>query len=84
MAVSVIDVPEAPPAELRFKRRIRPLAALRELWRARELIRTLAERDLRGRYKQAILGLAWTVVTPIRGGRRRTHEAGSTSTLSGL
>lgn len=54
-----------PPAELRFRRRIRPLRALREVWQARELVRTLAERELRARYKQAILGFAWAVVTPM-------------------
>jgi ABC-2 type transport system permease protein/lipopolysaccharide transport system permease protein len=36
-----------------------------ELWRVRELIRSLAERDLRARYKQAILGFAWAIVTPL-------------------
>ena len=30
----------------------------------RELVRTLAERDLRVRYKQAVLGFAWTLLTP--------------------
>lgn len=51
--------------ELRFRRRVRPLAALLEVWRARELVRTLAERELRARYKQAVLGFAWAIVTPL-------------------
>ena len=55
----------APPSELRFRRRIRPVGAVRTLWRARELISTLAERELRARYKQAVLGFAWAVVTPL-------------------
>jgi ABC-type polysaccharide/polyol phosphate export permease len=55
----------APPAELRFRRRIGPLAAVRDVWRARELVRTLAERELRARYKQAFLGLAWALITPL-------------------
>jgi ABC-type polysaccharide/polyol phosphate export permease len=54
-----------PPAELRFRRRIRLLASLREVWRRRELVRSLAERELRARYKQAILGFAWAVITPL-------------------
>jgi ABC-type polysaccharide/polyol phosphate export permease len=54
-----------PPAELRFKRRIRLLASLGEVWHARELVRSLAERELRARYKQAILGFAWAVITPL-------------------
>lgn len=41
------------------------MASIRELWRARELVRTLAEREMRARYKQAALGLAWAVLTPL-------------------
>jgi ABC-2 type transport system permease protein/lipopolysaccharide transport system permease protein len=41
---------------------VRPL---RETWGARELIRTLAERDIRARYKQAILGSTWAFVQPL-------------------
>lgn len=61
----VTEVPEAPPPELRFRRRIRLLPSLAELWRSRELVRTLAERELRSRYKQSALGLGWSVVTPL-------------------
>ena len=53
-----------PPPELLFRLRVNLLAAVREVWRARGLVRTLAERDFRVRYKQAFLGLAWTVLTP--------------------
>jgi ABC-type polysaccharide/polyol phosphate export permease len=56
---------EEPPRELRFRRRVRVGPALRELWRARELVLALAERELRVRYKQAVLGFAWAVVTPL-------------------
>jgi ABC-2 type transport system permease protein/lipopolysaccharide transport system permease protein len=38
---------------------------LRDLWRSRELVVTLAERDLRVRYNQAFLGFAWALFTPI-------------------
>lgn len=55
----------APPPELRFRRRIRLGAVLQEVWRSRELVRTLAERELRVRYKQAVLGFAWAVLTPL-------------------
>jgi ABC-type polysaccharide/polyol phosphate export permease len=54
-----------PPPELRFRRRVRLISSLGEMWRARELIRSLAERELRARYKQAALGFAWAVVTPL-------------------
>lgn len=57
--------PDAPPAELRFRRQVHLVGSVRELWRARELVRTLAERDLRSRYKQAVLGFGWAVVTPV-------------------
>jgi ABC-type polysaccharide/polyol phosphate export permease len=58
------NLESVPPPELRFRRKIRLISALRELWDSGELIRSLAERELRVRYKQAILGIAWAVVTP--------------------
>ena len=57
--------PSEPRKEIWFRRRINFLAAVRELWRFRELTITLAERDLRVRYKQAVLGVAWAVVAPV-------------------
>src|SRR5436190_24331133 len=54
-----------PHPELWFVRRIRVRTLLHELWQFRELIHALAERDLRVRYKQAVLGVAWAVVTPV-------------------
>jgi ABC-type polysaccharide/polyol phosphate export permease len=64
--MSVAAGPQAVPApHLRFRRPFRPVAAVRQLFHARELIRTLAERELRVRYKQAILGLAWALITPL-------------------
>ena len=40
-------------------------AEARELWRYRHLVRTLIERDLRIRYKNSVLGIAWTMVNPL-------------------
>jgi ABC-type polysaccharide/polyol phosphate export permease len=57
-------VPDAPPSELRYRQPLRLLASARDLWRARELVRALAERQLRVQYKQALLGVAWAVVGP--------------------
>jgi ABC-type polysaccharide/polyol phosphate export permease len=54
-----------PPPELRFRRRVRLFPSLRELVARRELVLSLAERDLRARYKQAVLGFSWAVVTPL-------------------
>ncbi len=39
--------------------------AARELWTFRELIRAIAERDLRTRYKQSVLGIAWVALAPV-------------------
>ncbi|HWJ50813.1 MAG TPA: hypothetical protein VNR42_07325, partial [Solirubrobacteraceae bacterium] len=57
--------PREPRPEIWFHRRVNFLAAVKELWRFRELTVTLAERDLRVRYKQAVLGIAWAVITPV-------------------
>jgi len=55
----------SPPTELWFKRRIKLRQAFRDIWRFRELILSLAERDYRARYKQAVLGVAWAMLTPV-------------------
>ncbi len=57
--------PAEPRPEIWFRRRVSLLSALRELWQFRELVVTLAERDLRVRYKQAVLGLMWALLTPV-------------------
>lgn len=62
---AVPAIPDAPPPSLRFKRRAAVLRAPGEIWRARMLVRALAERELRALYKQAILGVAWSVLTPV-------------------
>jgi len=41
------------------------LVEARELWHYRHLIRTLVERDLRIRYKNSVLGIAWTMINPL-------------------
>jgi ABC-2 type transport system permease protein/lipopolysaccharide transport system permease protein len=57
--------PREPRPEIWFRRRINFISALKELWAFRELTVTLAERDLRVRYKQAALGIAWAVIAPV-------------------
>jgi ABC-2 type transport system permease protein/lipopolysaccharide transport system permease protein len=54
-----------PPADILFRLKVRAIPAIREVWQRRELVRTLAERDLRVRYKQAVLGVAWAILTPL-------------------
>lgn len=41
------------------------LVDLRELWRYRDLLWMLAVRDIKVRYKQTIIGAAWTVLQPL-------------------
>ena len=38
---------------------------LQELWQYRELIRNLVIRDLKARYKNSILGIAWSWINPL-------------------
>src|SRR5690348_14762261 len=38
---------------------------LRELWRFRELLYFLVWRDIKVRYKQTVLGAAWSVMQPL-------------------
>jgi len=39
--------------------------SLKELWESRDIIFTLAERDIRAQYKQATLGLLWALIAPL-------------------
>jgi ABC-type polysaccharide/polyol phosphate export permease len=57
--------PDEPRPEIWFHRKVGLIPAVRELWAFRELAITLAERDLRVRYKQAVLGVAWALITPL-------------------
>jgi ABC-type polysaccharide/polyol phosphate export permease len=54
-----------PRKEIWFHRRINLFSAVKELWAFRELTLTIAERDLRVRYKQAFLGILWAVIAPV-------------------
>jgi lipopolysaccharide transport system permease protein len=42
-----------------------PSLRLRELWRAHELVYFLIWRDVKVRYKQTVLGVAWAVLQPL-------------------
>lgn len=59
------SVPESPPAELFYTHRPSILASARATWRRKDVIYTLAERDIRAAYKQAVLGVGWAVFTPV-------------------
>src|SRR5207248_5181691 len=56
---------EEPPDELLYHHKVSLLTSVREVILARELVRSLAERQLRARYKQALLGFLWSFITPI-------------------
>jgi ABC-type polysaccharide/polyol phosphate export permease len=65
MALTEKILPDSPPPELRYRHQSRPLASIRAFWGARALTWALAERDIRARYKQAFLGVSWSVITPL-------------------
>jgi ABC-2 type transport system permease protein/lipopolysaccharide transport system permease protein len=61
----VSEVPAEPDPSTMHRHRWRPLPALRNLWARREIVFTLAERDIRASYKETALGVAWAVLTPL-------------------
>jgi ABC-type polysaccharide/polyol phosphate export permease len=58
-------VADEPPPELVFKRKLTFRSAIRDLWAARELVRSVSERNIRVRYKRAVLGVLWAVMQPL-------------------
>jgi ABC-2 type transport system permease protein/lipopolysaccharide transport system permease protein len=59
-----VTIPLEPPAELRHRRPLHLTRSLGDLWRSRELLLTLTEREIRARYKGAFLGFLWAALTP--------------------
>ena len=64
---------------------IRPAARwphldLRELWHYRELLGRFVWRDVKVRYKQTFLGVAWAICPVLHGGRLRRSSSGSSQT----
>lgn len=59
------SLPLEPPAELFYRHRPNLWTSARETFRRREVIFTLAERDIRAGYKQAVLGVGWAVISPV-------------------
>lgn len=57
--------PDQPPPELIYRHRVHLSKALRELRQHKELVLTLAERELRARYKQTNLGFTWSLIVPL-------------------
>lgn len=57
--------PTLPETAISADARIRFLQYLRDLWQYRDLFRALVERDVKVRYKQTALGVAWVVIQPL-------------------
>lgn len=63
-ALSALSLPDEPLVTIRPSRRWVALD-LKELWAYRELLYFLTWRDVKVRYKQAVLGIAWAVIQPV-------------------
>jgi ABC-2 type transport system permease protein/lipopolysaccharide transport system permease protein len=59
------EIPESPPPALRYRRGLHFIRAMKELWFNRHTMWNLGVREVRVLYNQAILGLAWAVLTPV-------------------
>lgn len=57
--------PVEPDPATWYKHRVHMRRSLRTLWEYRDMIYTLAERDIRTSYKQAVLGFAWAFISPV-------------------
>ncbi len=58
--------PAAPPVHTVIQRESGwRLVDLKELWHYRELVWLLASRDLKSRYRQSLLGVAWSLMQPL-------------------
>jgi ABC-type polysaccharide/polyol phosphate export permease len=64
-AVDGSAMPDGPPAELIYHHQARLRPSLTALWESRDIVFTLAERDIRAQYKQATLGLLWALIAPL-------------------
>src|SRR5262245_61673128 len=62
--LNLVSQSQIPHIRIRADER-QPLINFRELARYRELLLTLADRDVRVRYKQTVLGVVWVVLQPL-------------------
>jgi ABC-type polysaccharide/polyol phosphate export permease len=60
-----VDIPDEPPREIWYKHKVHMRRCLVQMWQRREMIYTLAERDIRASFKQAVLGISWALITPV-------------------
>jgi ABC-type polysaccharide/polyol phosphate export permease len=59
------SLPDEPPSHLIYRHQAGVRTSLRALWASRDIIYTLAERDIRAQYKQATLGFLWALIYPL-------------------
>ena len=59
-----IDLPDEPLIKIRSRRSF-DFINISEIWSHRELLYLLIWRDLKARYKQTVLGVAWVVIQPL-------------------
>ncbi len=59
------EIPSDVPVTLIRPVRRSGIPDFRELWRARDLALILAWRDVKVRYKQSLIGIAWAVLQPL-------------------
>jgi lipopolysaccharide transport system permease protein len=64
IALSALSLPDQPVVRIRPSRSWVALN-FKELWAYRELLYFLTWRDVKVRYKQAVLGIAWAVIQPL-------------------
>ncbi|CAB4322572.1 MAG: ABC transporter permease [Actinobacteria bacterium] len=57
--------PDVPPPELRYRRRVGLRSAASQLWAARGMVESSAQRALRSRYQRNLLGPLWVLISPI-------------------
>ena len=59
------SIPSEPPSHLVYRHQATVRSSLGNLWASRDIIQTLAERDIRAQYKQATLGFLWALIFPL-------------------
>jgi ABC-type polysaccharide/polyol phosphate export permease len=64
-ALDVSSMPTEPPSHLIYNHQAQLGPSLKALWGSRDIVYTLAERDIRAQYKQATLGLLWALIAPL-------------------
>ncbi len=65
VVTDLASIPAEPPEDILYTHKAPVFASIRNLWTHREIMYTLAERDFRVQYKQAVLGVAWAVLSPV-------------------